>query len=162
MSKDTKLTMTDNDFYRFKEEVFNKLKENEKSFKESMTNFMSESEKKIYGCQAKCDEFALKLQDIQNTMNTHKVKVEKIPELDKFKTSASDQLFTQNVKLVNIQSELTNACNKYDKMYFENLVLPGTIGDYCKYKNLREYVEVRLISSLLYTYFIFFLRHSLL
>ena len=122
-----KLSMTDNDFYKLKEELFNQLKQNDNNTKDLINKFKNESKEKIESCTTKCDEFAYKLEEVQNTTVTNQVKLEKLAELDKFKTSASDQIFTQNVKIVNMSSDFTKFCNKYDKIYLENLELPGTI-----------------------------------
>ena len=137
-----KLTLTDNDFYKLREDLYNKLKEHENTTNEILKAYKDNSDKINNNCILKCEEFSVKLEEINNITLTYKLKLEKIPELDKFKTSSSDQIYTQNVKLINIQTELTKACNKYDKIYLENLELPGTIGEFCKYKNLREYNEV--------------------
>jgi hypothetical protein len=48
-----------------------------------------------------------------------------------------------DIRLNSFQKEFSNACYKYDKIYLENLHLPGTIGENCTYKNLRDYIEVR-------------------
>ena len=153
LSEQGRLTMTDNDFYKLKEELYNVLKTNENNTKEFIRTYQLESEIKLNTCQTKCDEFALKIEDIQNSTNTNKVKLEKLADIDKFKTSASDQLFTQNVKLINIQTEFTKFMNKYDKIFLENMELPGTIGEYCKYKNLREYNEVKNFHLLIGNYY---------
>jgi len=48
------------------------------------------------------------------------------------------------LRLVNLQKDLSQLNEKYDKIFEENLIIPGTIGDFCKFKNMREYIEVRI------------------
>lgn len=148
-----KLTLTDNDFYKLREDILNKLKENESSTNEITKKYRADADKKIELCEIRFNEINQKIEDLQKNSITYKSKVEKLEDLEKFKTSASDQIYTQNVKLINIQTELTKTCDKFDKMYLENIELPGTIGKYCKYKNLREYNEVSLLNKLIF-YFV--------
>ena len=47
-------------------------------------------------------------------------------------------------------SELSSAKLKYDKIFIDNLTVPGYIGEYSQYKTLREYLSVNIsqVSSL--------------
>ena len=47
-------------------------------------------------------------------------------------------------------SELSSAKIKYDKIFIDNLTVPGYIGEYSQYKTLREYLSVNIsqVSSL--------------
>jgi len=74
--------------------------------------------------------------------NSKEIKVEKITDLVKFKDEAEDYIFNIKEKIMTINSDLEIACTKYDKIFIENLEVPGIIGEYNKYKNLRDYIEV--------------------
>ena len=49
-----------------------------------------------------------------------------------------------------MMSELSSAKIKYDKIFIDNLTVPGYIGEYSQYKTLREYLSVNIsqVSSL--------------
>ena len=68
--------------------------------------------------------------------------LDNITDLSAFKTNTSEDLFSQNIKVNNIQSELTKIVNKFDKMYTENLHIPGKLGENCTFRNLKDYIEV--------------------
>jgi len=127
---------------KFKEEILNKLKENELKMVDSQMTVRSHIDKKIGNFDKRCDVFESKVNDIHTITISQKEKFEKVNDLLKYKQNSSDQLFTLELKLGNLEKDFSNACNKYDRHYLENMVLPGTIGDYCKYKNLKEYLEV--------------------
>ena len=127
---------------KFKEEILSKLKENENKMSDFQRQTKNELDKKIKGFEKKNDEFGLRVSDIQNITISQKEKIDKIADLQKFQQNTDEYLFTQDLRINNLQKDLSNACSIYDKHYLDNLILPGTIGDYCKYKNLKEYLEV--------------------
>ena len=63
-----------------------------------------------------------------------------------FKDETSAQLIKHDIKLFHLQSEIKSAISKYDKIYLENLFLPGIIGEKnCRFKNMKEFIEVIFI-----------------
>ena len=54
----------------------------------------------------------------------------------------NDQMISYDFKITQLQKDFSNSSYKYDKIYLDNLIIPGTIGDYCRYKNMKEYIEV--------------------
>jgi len=146
--------MNSNELIKFKEELLTRLKENETRINEIQKTNKNEIDKKMNLYEKKIEETNMRLNDMHNITITQKEKIEKVNELMKYKQNSSDQLFTLELKTGNLEKELSNACNKYDRHYLDNMVLPGTIGDYCKYKNLKEYLEVYL-SYFAYNYIIY-------
>ena len=129
---------------KFKEEILSKLKANENKINDFQRQTKSDIDEKMGGFDEKFDEFSIRVYDIQNIAISQKEKIDKITELQKFQQNTDDYLFTQDLRINNLQKDLSYACSIYDKHYLDNLILPGTIGDYCKYKNLKEYLEVNL------------------
>ena len=80
---------------------------------------------------------------MENFTNINKVRLENIDDLLVFQRETSDKLITHGVKLNGVQKDIKEACSKYDKIYLENLFIPGIIGEFCKFKNNREFVEVK-------------------
>ena len=75
-----------------------------------------------------------------NSISSLNVKIDNYKELNSFKKKAESQLITHEIKLNTIITDLNEAKFKYDKIYIDNLTLPGYIGQYAKYKNLSEYI----------------------
>jgi len=97
---------------------------------------------RLFDIEKKLDNHNVKIESILDETQTYKNKIEKINELVLFSKKTSDQIMSIDIKLGGLQKDFSNACYKYDKIYLDNLNVPGTIGDYCKYKNMREYIEV--------------------
>jgi hypothetical protein len=68
-------------------------------------------------------------------------KLELKTEINKKIQKQTDNITSSNIQISAIRNDLSNACFKYDKIFLNNLVIPGKIGDSCKYKNLKEYLE---------------------
>lgn len=101
-----------------------------------------ETRLKFLEIEKKFDNHHSKLESILDEIQISKNKIDKINDLVMFSKKATDQLMTLEIKLNSLQKDFSNACYKYDKIFLDNLNFPGTIGDFCKYKNLRDYVEV--------------------
>jgi hypothetical protein len=86
-----------------------------------------------------------KLHEIESLMNKEKVQIDHIHGLMTFKETASDDLKHHEIKLEQIHNEIRKGFNKYDKIYLDNLYLPGVIGENCKFRSLKEFVEVNYI-----------------
>ena len=68
-------------------------------------------------------------------------KVEKISTFETFINKTNDQLVTHEVRLNNIYSDFIKSTQKYDKIYLDNLELPGYIGKFAKFKNCQVFFE---------------------
>lgn len=99
-----------------------------------MNNKFVELEKKINSLNDKIAE-------VTNNVNILSIKMSKIEENATNISKIKDQLTSQEIRLNNTTKDLGEACYKYDKMYLDNLILPGHIGDCCKFKNLREFLD---------------------
>ena len=138
--------------------------------KEFVIGYMRDFESKIIKDYQKTNEnFQIRFEDLGKKHEYHDVKIESIlDETQAFKNKTekindliavskknSDQIMTIEIKMNSLQKEFSNACYKYDKIYLDNLVIPGTIGDYCRYKNLKEYLEVIFFSHKIFSYLFF-------
>ena len=78
------------------------------------------------------------------------VKLDKFNELDLFKKKAESQLITHEIRINNTILDLNESKFKYDKIFIDNLTVPGIIGPQAQYKTLRDYLHFNIqnISSL--------------
>ena len=92
-------------------------------------------EKLEYSLSKKIDELTSKL-EATNTkfdhaidkQNENKLKMEKIETLLAFQNKANDMLTTHEIRINNAIKDLENAKYKYDKIFIDNLTVPGYIG----------------------------------
>jgi hypothetical protein len=91
----------------------------------------------------KYDKMGIKLNELNNMVNTDKVYVDRIDDLLQFQRKTTDQINSHELRISNVTKDLKTACYKYDKIFLDNLQIPGTIGDFCRFKNMKEYIDVR-------------------
>ena len=94
-----------------------KINKIEKNFEE-MTNNININYNKIIDTQAKMQS-----------------ELDKVKNYDSFSNNVNDKLISHEVRLNNLREEFSKATQKYDKIYLDNLELPGFIGRCAKYKN---------------------------
>ena len=85
------------------------------------------------------------LEDKYSTLSTQitetKVSTQHIPSLQLFQTQASNQIMTHEIRINTLINDLNKAKIKYDKIFIDNLTVPGYIGEYSQFKTLRNYIE---------------------
>ena len=99
-----------------------------------MFTYVNDLENEIKG-------ITIKENDLFTKTNTCLAKNDKIDNLVQKIEKMNELLTSHDLRINNLIKDLSNACFKYDKIFLNNLMLPGKIGDFCKYKNLREYLE---------------------
>ena len=78
------------------------------------------------------------------------VKLDQYNEFESFKKKAESQLITHEIRINNTMSDLKESQYKYDKIFIDNLSVPGFIGPQTQYKTIGEYLynNIQYISSL--------------
>jgi len=130
------------DLINFREDVLYKVDANEFNTTCQYNNLKEIIDKKITDFEFLITTFSTKMLQFQENNISDKLKIEKIDDLLKFKDNANDTLFNINLKLITLSNNYNNSCDKYDKIFLQNLQVPGIVGDFAKYKNLKEFVEV--------------------
>ena len=70
-----------------------------------------------------------------------KIKTEKIEILsDKF-SKFEDKLTVLEIRLNNLSRDYQKSVSKYDDLFLDNMNVPGKIGKFCKFKNVREFLS---------------------
>ena len=126
---------------KFKDEMLKYLYERNQHYK-SLINYFHDKiqeDKKEYFDQMKLinDNYSAILSS-QAALNN---KIEKISTIDTFMNKTNDQLITHEIRINNLSSDLIKAIQKYDKIYLDNLELPGYIGKFAKFKNCQAFFE---------------------
>ena len=68
-------------------------------------------------------------------------KVDKIANFELFMNKTNDQIVTHEVRINNLSQDFIKAVQKYDKIYLDNLELPGYIGKFAKFKNCQCFFD---------------------
>ena len=125
-------------FPKFKDDIILMLSEIE----ERLKNRYNALENLI---NSRISAYDTRLIGIENKLNLHSTKITKLiielencSDLLPIEKKNSETLISHEIKINNLNKEISDACYKYDKMYLDNLVIPGQIGEYCKFKNAKE------------------------
>ena len=100
-------------------EVIKSSEDDIKSFKEELLNIKMDNEKKYKQMQTVVEDLISK--------------------------KIGDDMYSLSFKVSSMQKEITNIYAKYDKIFLENLELPGVIGKFGQFANLKEYIDVCII-----------------
>ena len=127
-------------------------------FKEDILSFMREKDKfyfqKLKEVQIKSDVNNKNIDRLSEVMDSNfktllskqvdvGSKLEKIKSYDAFINKANDKLISHEIRINSLREDLTKSNQKYDKIYLENLEVPGYIGRSSKYPNCKLFfVEV--------------------
>ena len=68
-------------------------------------------------------------------------KVDKITGVELFMNKTNDQIITHEIRINNLSQDFIKAVQKYDKIYLDNLELPGYIGKFAKFKNCQSFFD---------------------
>ena len=124
-----------------KDDIMNYFKQ---KFEEYSTK-LNENISKIYKIEKNFEEMTasinLNYNNIIKTQATMQTELDKLKNYDSFSKIVNDKLISHEVRLNNIREEFSKATQKYDKIYLDNLELPGFIGRCAKYKNCQIFFE---------------------
>ena len=142
---------TRNDFIFFQNEVLGDMKKMEAKISENIsqiTSFLdSQLQKNDNKIKDLTNKFNLISQQIEEQNNSRKSEESRLKDKKRL-----EELFTKlDIKLNILEKDLNSACFKYDRMFSNNLAVPGLIGPSCPYDSLKpflEYINIK-ISELL-------------
>ena len=125
-------------FHKLKDDIILMLSEIE----EKLINKYNLLEKLI---NSRINAYDTKFIAIENKLNLHTTNITKlIIELEKYsdiistEKKNSETLISHEIKLNNLNKEISDGFYKYDRLFLDNLVIPGQIGEYCRFKNAKE------------------------
>ncbi len=125
-----------------REILLRKVEENEYKIDEYNKKLKESLDVKYINLEKIISSFSMQLEQLQQGIVSDKQKIEKIAELTKFKDYTEDFINNYKDKIGLVQMDLNNACYKYDKILTDNLDVPGIIGEYNRFKTMREFIEV--------------------
>ena len=76
--------------------------------------------------------------------------LDKLDDIESFKKKAETQLITHDIRLNNTIKDLGDSKFKYDKIFIDNLTLPGFIGPQSQFKTLSDYIynNIQIVTNL--------------
>ena len=137
---------------------FDKIYENKDMnvFKEDILNYLRDRDKCIFGLIKGYKEQINKTEsnyldltkrignnysDILSSQADINNRLDKLNSYESFTSKTNDQLISHEIRINNLREDFNKSTQKYDKIYLDNLELPGYIGKYAKYKNCQSFFE---------------------
>ena len=137
----SEITVTKKDFIYFQNDILKDLKNIENKFNNKLLESIEILKEKITINQNNISLFKDKFSEFSKICVEEKNFFEKIEKLFKFKEKIEDENILFNSKLNNFQRNLNENFYKYDRIFTNNFIVPGIIGDNCKFPNLKNFLE---------------------
>ena len=132
---------TKNELIYFENEILGDMKKIETKFNEKLAQTVSFVETQYEKYESKIKELTNKVEVLSKEIS-EKDNTQKFENLLKNSQQNTHDLVTKiDIKLGILEKDFNNACFKYDKIFTNNLVIPGLIGDSCPYESLRPFLE---------------------
>ena len=120
---------------KFKDNILSLLKERDKLYLEKLVEYKIKSEKIKVDYDSMNKIANSKFSKIIENEARMSSRLDQLDSYESFVSKTNDKLISHEVRLTNIRDDFSNATQKYDKIYLDNLELPGYIGRCAKYKN---------------------------
>ena len=127
--------------FKVENELLGRIKEVEKTLNFNFEKSLLAVNNKIKELITKVDSMSEKVETLDNNFNEIKVKGDKIDEFIVFKNKSLDQLTSHEIRINQLIADTSFMKTKYDKMFIDNFTVPGFVGEFCKYKTIRDYIE---------------------
>jgi hypothetical protein len=123
----------------FKDNVLSLLKERDKIFLNKLSEYRTSTEKIKFEFNSENKLTNSKFSKIIDTQAKMTSRLDQLSDYENFVTKTKEKLVSHDIRLTNIRNDFSLATQKYDKIYLDNLELPGYIGRCAKYKNCQNF-----------------------
>ena len=122
---------------QFKDDILSYLRARDYFYMEKINNIKSQSDKNCRNYET-LNEYSLKTFNSLTTWQTEvQSKLEKISTFETFVNKSNDKLISHDIRINCLREDLSKNVQKYDKIYLDNLEVPGYIGRCSKYANCK-------------------------
>jgi len=124
---------------KFKDTILSILKERDKLYLDKLIEYKIKSEKIKTDFDSMNKINVSNFAKIVDTQAKITSRLDQLNNYESFVSKTNDKLISHEVRLTNIREDFSIATQKYDKIYLDNLELPGFIGRCAKYKNCQVF-----------------------
>ena len=129
------------DMNAFKEDILNYLRDRDKFIYGLIKTYKEKMEKTESNYSDLTKRISNNYSDILSSQAGINNRLDKLNSYESFSTKTNDQLISHEIRINNLREDFHKSVQKYDKIYLDNLELPGYIGKYSKYKNCQVFFE---------------------
>ncbi len=126
---------------KFKDEILIYLSERNNHYMSLIKHFKDKMEETKLDYINQLKTISLNYNSILSSQALLNNKLDKFSNFELFINKTNDQLITHEIRINNLYSDFIKSTQKYDKLYLDNLELPGYIGKFAKFKNCQMFFE---------------------
>ena len=138
-NKFNSITYSTAELNKFKDNILSLLKERDKFFLDKLSEYKTSTDKIKFDFNSENKLSNSKFSKIIDTQAKMTSRLDQLSDYENFVTKTNDKLVSHDIRLTNIRNDFSLATQKYDKIYLDNLELPGYIGRCAKYKNCQSF-----------------------
>ena len=122
---------------KFKDEILSYLRNRDYYYIEKLKSLKSQTDITDQNLDNLSDVTQKNFNSILIAQTEINTKLEKLKSYDAFVNKANDKLISHEIRINCLREDLTKTIQKYDKIYLDNLEVPGYIGRCSKYANCK-------------------------
>ena len=126
---------------RFKDEILLYLNERNRFYMHFLKSYQDKMELMNSHFETQIKNLSENSTNLIKTQAKITSKLDKIPDYEISVNKLNDQIITHEIRIKNLSDDFLKATQKYDKIYLDNLELPGFIGPYAKFKNCKTFFD---------------------
>ena len=130
-----------NELMYFKDDILKVLRQMESKVNQKFDLSLFEIKKQIKSTENKYEALNESVNYLSKEKVTDNNINSKLEQLFQFKSTTESSLASLSFRSDQFAKDLKDAIYKYDKIIIDNLVNPGIIGNNCKFKTLRDFIE---------------------
>ena len=134
-----KIKYINEELNKFKDDVLLMLKERDKIYLDRLNNYKSKTEKIKNDFDSTNKITNSKFSKMIASQAEMMSRIDQLNSYESFVLKTNDKLTSHEVRINNLREDFSNATKKYDKIYLDNLELPGFIGHCAKYRNCQAF-----------------------
>ena len=126
---------------KFQDEILSFFKERDKYYTDLISKYKNRIEISEKNYENLANHLKLNYKEILSSQASLNNRLDKFNTYDAFVAKTNDNLTSHEIRINNLREDYTRTVQKYDKIYLDNLELPGYIGRCAKYKNCQLFFE---------------------
>ena len=126
---------------KFQDEILSFFKERDKYYTDLISKYKNRIEISEKNYENLANHLKLNYREILSSQASLNNRLDKFNSYDAFVAKTNDNLTSHEIRINNLREDYTRTVQKYDKIYLDNLELPGYIGRCAKYKNCQLFFE---------------------
>ena len=124
---------------KFKDEILSYLRNRDCYYIEKIKNLKSQADIADQNIDNLSDVMQKNFNNLLISQTEINTKLDKLKSYDAFVNKANDKLISHEIRINCLREDLTKTIQKYDKIYLDNLEVPGYIGRCSKYSNCKMF-----------------------